>query len=74
MPIGRVMGLDKETLWRYHLSGFEWDDTTGSIWKQVGVGQGIKDAWYAYGRTEMELGCSDPQRNVYATGLSESVG
>jgi len=74
MPVGRIIGLDRETLWRYHLSGFEWDDTTGSIWKQVGVGQGVKDAWYAYGRTEMELGCSDPQRNVYATGLSEAIG
>lgn len=74
MPIGRVFGLDRSTLMRYHLSGFEWDDTTGSIWKQVAVGQGIKDAWYAYGRTEMELGCTAPQRNVVATGLSEAIG
>ena len=74
MPIGRVFGLDTSTLYRYHLSGFEWDDTTGAIWKQVAVGQGIKDAWYAYGRTEMELGCVAPQQSVYATGLSESIG
>jgi len=74
MPPGRIWGLDREVLWRYHLSGFEWDDTTGTIWKQVAVGQGIKDAWYAYGRTEMELGCSDPQRLVFATGLSETLG
>lgn len=74
MPIGRVIGLDRSTLKRYHLSGFEWDDTTGSIFKQVAVGQGIKDAWYAYGRTEMELANLDPQRNVYATGVSEAIG
>ncbi|KPK09541.1 MAG: hypothetical protein AMS20_00010 [Gemmatimonas sp. SG8_28] len=70
---GRVYGLDTSTLWRYHLSGFEWDDLTGAIWKQVAVGQGIKDAWYAYGRTEMEFGCSDPQRNVFADGIDETV-
>jgi hypothetical protein len=74
MPIGRVIGLDTSTLYRYHLSGFEWDDTTGAIWKQVAVGQGIKDAWYAYGRTEMELGCTGPQQSCYATGLSETLG
>ena len=74
MPPGRIMGLDRSSLYRYHLSGFEWDDTSGAIWKQVAVGQGIKDAWYAYGRTEMELGCVDPQKNVYATGLSEAIG
>lgn len=74
MPIGRIIALDRSTMWRYHLSGFEWDDTTGSIWKQVAVGQGIKDAWYAYGRTEMELGNSNPQQNAYGTGLSEAIG
>ncbi len=73
MPPGRVFALTTATLYRYHLSGFEWDDTTGSIWKQVAVGQGIKDAWYAYGRTEMECGCSDPQQNAVATGLSETL-
>ena len=73
VPIGYIFGLDTSTLWRYHLSGFEWDDQTGSIWKQVAVGQGIKDAWYAYGRTEMELGCSAPQQNVVATGIDETV-
>jgi len=73
IPIGFIFGLDTSTLWRYHLSGFEWDDTTGAIWKQVAVGAGIKDAWYAYGRTEMELGCTMPQQNVVATGVDETV-
>jgi len=74
IPIGYVFGLDASTLWRYHLSGFEWDDTAGgSIWKQVGVGAGVKDAFYAYGRQEMELGCSDPQKNVVISGIDETV-
>lgn len=71
-PLGRMVVVDTSTLYRYHLSGFEWDDLTGSIWKQVGVGQGIKDAWFAYGRTEMELGNIDPQKSAFATGLDES--
>lgn len=74
MPIGRIFGLDASTLWRYHLSGFTWDDTTGAIWKQVGVGAGVKDAFWAYGRTEMELGCVAPQQSCIATGLSEAIG
>lgn len=74
MPLGRIFGLDRSVLWRYHLSGFEWDDTTGTIFKQVGIGQGIKDAWYAYGRTEMELGITEPEKCVVATGLSEAIG
>lgn len=69
---GRVFGLDRSTLRRYHLEGFEWDDTTGAIFKQVAVGSGIKDAFYAYGRVVMELGNTDPQKNAKSTGLSET--
>ena len=69
---GRAHLLDKSTLRRYHLEGFEWDDMTGSIWKQVQLGQGVQDAFFAYGRTIMELGMTDPQKNGKVSGLSEA--
>lgn len=69
---GRALGLDKTMLRRYHLEGFEWDDMTGSIWRQVGVGQGVKDEFWAYGRTIMELSNKDPQKHFKITGLSEA--
>lgn len=69
---GRAFGLDSSMLRRYHLEGFEWDDMTGSIWRQVGVGQGVKDEFFAYGRTIMELGNIDPQKCGKVSGLSEA--
>jgi hypothetical protein len=71
---GRIFGLDQRTLRRYHLKGFQWDDTTGSIFRQVAVGAGVRAAFYCYGDVEMELGCTDPQKNIRCSGLSESVG
>lgn len=70
---GRAFGLDRSTLRRYHLRGFEWDDTTGSIFRQVQVGSGVRAAFYAWGESQMELGCVDPQKNIKVTGLSEAV-
>lgn len=64
--IGYIHGLDATSLRRYHLEPFEWDSLTGSIFKQVSVGNGIKDAFYAYGRTVMELGCTNPAHNCLA--------
>ena len=69
---GRAFLLDSRHLQRFHLEGFEWDDTTGSIWKQVQLGQGIQDAFFAYGRSIMELGNSDPQKHGKVISLSEA--
>lgn len=69
---GRAFGIDRSVLRRFHLQGIEWEDITGSIWKQVAVGSGIKDAFYAYCRNVMELACSDPQKCAKASGLSEA--
>jgi len=71
---GLGIGLDASVLRRYHLEGFAWDDRTGSIFKQVAVGQGVQDAFWAYGRVIMELGSTDPQKCAFTTGLSEAQG
>jgi hypothetical protein len=69
---GRAFMLDRTQLKRYHLEGYEWDDTTGAIWRQVAIGAGIQDAFFAYGRTIMELGNQDPQKHGKITGFSEA--
>lgn len=69
---GRAFMLDKTQLKRYHLEGYEWDDTTGAIWRQVAIGAGIQDAFFAYGRTIMELGNADPQKHGKIAGFSEA--
>lgn len=73
VPLGTIFGLDSSTLRRFHLSDFQWDDTSGSIFKQVMNGQFVKDEFWAYGRTEIEFGCWNPLKNVKVTGLSETA-
>lgn len=73
LPVGKVLGLDASTLRRFHLSDFQWDDTTGSIFKQVQNGQFVKDEFWAYGRTELEFGCWNPMKNWRIDGLSEAA-
>lgn len=73
LPTGKMMGLDASTLRRFHLSDFQWDDTTGSIFKQVQNGQYVKDEFWAYGRTEIEFGCWNPMKNWRVDGISEAA-
>jgi hypothetical protein len=73
LPVGKIFGLDSSTLRRFHLSDFQWDDTTGSIFKQVQNGQFVKDEFWAYGRTELEFGCWNPMKNWRIDSLSESA-
>jgi hypothetical protein len=72
-PVGKIMGLDASVLRRFHLSDFQWDDTTGSIFKQVQNGQYVKDEFWAYGRTELEFGCWNPMKLWRIDNLSESA-
>jgi len=72
-PSGTLFMLDRSTLTRAHNTGWEWDDTTGAVFKQVTDGTGRKDEFYAYGRWFMQTFCKAPQQNVRIDGLSESV-
>lgn len=62
LPSTLVYGIQRNMLRKFLLHEFEWDDTTGSIWKQVVDSTGRKDAFYAYGTGYMELGIKSPQR------------
>lgn len=62
MPSTLAFGLQRDQLRKFVLHDWEWDDTTGSIWKQVTDSTGRKDAFYAYGSMYMELAIKSPQK------------
>jgi hypothetical protein len=62
MPSKLIFGLQRDQLRKFVLHEWEWDDTTGSIWKQVVDSTGRKDAFYAYGSMYGELAIKSPQR------------
>lgn len=63
MPTEVAFGITKGTLKRWLLNEFEWDSTTGSLFRQVTDNTGRKDAFYAYGTSQMQTGSTDPQKN-----------
>ncbi|HEY9428655.1 MAG TPA: phage major capsid protein [Gemmatimonadaceae bacterium] len=70
-PSEVAMLIEKASLkrWQYG-DGFEWDDTTGSIWRQASDATGVLDAFYAYGRFEAQLGCVLPAHNGIIYGIA----
>lgn len=63
MPDDTCFGVTRNRLRRWTLHNWEWQDQTGSIWKQVTDGTGRKDAHYAYGAMYAEVGTDDPQKH-----------
>jgi hypothetical protein len=74
LPPQAAFLLQRGTFKRFTLGKFEWDDRTGSIWKQVVDSQGRLDAFWAYGREYEELACQQPRRNVRIDNISPSWG
>lgn len=72
VPDSRCYLIDGSTIKKYEIGKGRWDDTDGSIWNRVVNSTGRKDAFYAVFVKEMEMGCSDPARNVKITGLTTS--
>lgn len=64
MPSTVGFGLSLKTFKKWVLHEWQWDDQTGSIWKQVVDGTGRKDAYWAYGGLHYEVGNTDPQKSV----------
>lgn len=62
MPSTLGFGVQTSELRKFLLHEWEWDDTTGAIWKQVTDSTGRKDAFYAYGSAHMELAIKSPQK------------
>lgn len=73
MPRSVTFGLTRKTFKKWMLHRFEWDDTTGAIWRQVTDGTGRKDAFYAYGSLYCEFGCLDPQKNFRIDNIYDSA-
>lgn len=69
LPPQVVFGLNLASWRRFTLGTWEWDDRTGSIWKQVSDAVGRKDAFYAYGKMYEQLACIYPRRNFRIEGL-----
>ncbi len=67
-------GLEKATLkkWR-NGAGFNWDDTTGSMFERVVTSAGRFDAFYATGVLEEEMGNLMPAHNFVIRGIDTSV-
>ena len=51
----KPLPITKSTFKKWMLHKFEWDDSTGAIWRQVTDGTGRKDAFWAYGSLYCEL-------------------
>lgn len=69
-PKDQTFLIEKASMKRWQVKGFQWDDTTGAIWKQVTDGTGRKDSFYAWGVYEAQLGCVAPRHNVRVTNLA----
>jgi hypothetical protein len=73
MPPSLAFGITRGTLKKWMLKSFEWDDTTGSLFRQVTDSTGRKDAFYAYGTTHLETGSEDPQKNFRIENFDNSL-
>lgn len=73
LPSTLVFGLDHKQFRKFLLHEFEWDDTTGSLWRQVTDSNGRKDAFYAYGTAHGEIGIKSPQRCWRLEGFTSPV-
>lgn len=69
MPPELAFLLQTDTFKRWQLGTFEWDDTTGAIWRQVTDATGRKDAFYAYGNMYLQMGCLHPRKNAKIENL-----
>lgn len=70
MPPEIAFGLQTDTFKRHMLGRWEWDDTTGAIWKQVTDSTGRKDAFYAYGHKYLQMSAQEPRKNFKIYGLT----
>lgn len=77
LPATLVYGLQSDTFRKFLLHSFEWDDTTGSLWRQVIDSNGVKDAFFTYGTAYGEIAIKSPQRCWRLEGFTspnESIG
>ena len=73
IPPSVAFGVTRKNLKKWMLQGFEWDDTTGSIWHQVVDSVGRKHAFYAYGAMWLECGSDDPRKSFRIEDIDGTV-
>jgi hypothetical protein len=73
LPRTLAFGLTKSTFKRWMVHDWEWNDLTGSLWRQVTDATGRKDAFWAYGSMYLECSNSDPQKNFRIQNISDEV-
>lgn len=61
MPSSLVYGLQRDQIRKFMLHDWEWDDTTGSIWRQVTDSTGVQDAFFAYGSAYFQFAIKSPR-------------
>ncbi len=71
MPRTVAFLLSRETFKKWILHDWMWDDTTGSIWKQVVETGGRRDSFFAYGTLYLEMGNIDPQKNALMFNITD---
>lgn len=72
VPEGHLFVIDPGTLERGQTEAVQWDDKTGSMWRQVTDATGTKDEFYGYGKWFTETFCNAPWKNVTIHGLTEA--
>ena len=73
MPQTVAFGLTLKTFKKFVLHEWQWDDQTGSIWKQVTDSTGRKDAYWAYGSMMYEVANTDPQKNFRIENIQDDA-
>ena len=74
IPNQVAFGVERKTMkkWR-NGNGFQWDDTTGSLFERVVTSAGRFDAYFAAGVLEEEIGCLMPAHNFVIRNINPTV-
>lgn len=70
VPSSRCYGIDRSTVKRFRVGAGRWDESGGSLWKQVQDGTGVKDAIYALWIEEEQLANFHPAKSFKLTDLT----
>lgn len=73
VPEGHLFLIDPSTLERGQTEAVQWDDKTGSMWRQVQDATGTKDEFYTYGKWFTQTFCNAPWKNATIHGLTETA-
>lgn len=70
---GRAYAIDPTVLHRFVDGTGDWVKTTGTMWQQVRSGAAVKDAFFAYYRTRMQLASDNPRKCVKIVNINSAL-